>query len=56
MRLIKLMDVQSNLSLYKVQVGNVIVRTLNPKKYDFNAPAIQKEFLSNFDKYNISAL
>ena len=33
-----------------------LVKTLNPKKCDFNPPAIQKEFLSKFDKYNILAL
>ena len=34
----------------------VIVRTLNPKKCNFNAPAIRKNFFSKFDKYNIVAL
>ena len=33
-----------------------IVRTLNPKKCNFNAPAIRKNFFSKFDKYNILAL
>ena len=33
-----------------------IVRTLNPKKSNFNVPAIRKEFLYKFDKYNILAL
>ena len=35
---------------------SVVVRTLNPEKRNFNAPAIRKEFLSKFDKYNILAL
>ena len=34
----------------------IIVRTLNPKKCNFNAPAIRKNFVSKFDKYNILAL
>ena len=33
-----------------------IVRTLNPKKCNFNAPAIRKKFFSKFDKYYILAL
>ena len=33
----------------------VLVRTLNPKKCNFNAPAIRKNFFSKFDKYNILA-
>ena len=35
---------------------HIVVRTLYPKKCNFNAPAIRKEFLSKFDKYNILAL
>ena len=35
---------------------SAIVRTLNPKKCNFNAPAIRKNFFSKFDKYNILAL
>ena len=34
----------------------LLVRTLNPKKCNFNAPAIRKNFFSKFDKYNILAL
>ena len=34
----------------------LIVGTLNPKKCNFNAPAIRKNFFSKFDKYNILAL
>ena len=33
----------------------LIVRTLNPKKCNFNAPAFRKNFFSKFDKYNILA-
>ena len=39
-----------------IQVNMFIVRTLNPKKCNFNAPAIRKNFFSKFDKYNILAL
>ena len=34
----------------------LLVRTLNPKKCNFNAPAIRKKIFSKFDKYSILAL
>ena len=39
-----------------LRVKGALVRTLNPKKCNFNAPAIRKNFFSKFDKYNILAL
>ena len=45
-----ILDVNNN------TIGLPVVRTLNPKKCNFNAPAIRKNFFSKFDKYNILAL
>ena len=39
-----------------LRLPRYIVRTLNPQKCNFNAPAIRKNFFSKFDKYNILAL